>query len=109
MNYHASANHAKQRIDWRGAASLVYSVVCLMFALELDGQTFAWDSSVIIGLFAAAAVFMAVFLFVETKAAEPIVSYPMFRERLFASSTLTALFYGAGFITFAMFRCMCKG
>lgn len=102
-NYHESADHARQRIDWWGAATLVSSVVCLMFALELGGEPFAWNSAVIIGLFAAAAAFMAVFLFVETKAAEPIVSYAMFRERLFASSILASLFYGAGFITFAMY------
>ena len=102
-SYHESANHVRQRIDWWGAVTLVGSIVCLMFALELGGQTYAWNSSVIIGLFAAAAVFLAVFLVVETKAAEPIVSYAMFRERLFAASTLASLFYGAGFITFAIY------
>jgi EmrB/QacA subfamily drug resistance transporter len=103
LAYHESAKHVRQRIDWWGATSLAGSIVCLMFALELGGQSYAWGSSVILGLFAAAAVFMAVFLAVETKAAEPILSYAMFRERLFAASTLASLFYGAGFITFSMF------
>lgn len=101
--YKESMEHSKQRIDWWGAATLVGAVVSLMFALELGGQEYAWDSGVIIGLFAAAAVLLAVFLFVETKAAEPIISYDMFRQRLFAASTLTGLFYGAAFITFAMY------
>jgi EmrB/QacA subfamily drug resistance transporter len=103
FSYHESAKHSEQRIDWWGAAALVGSIVCLMFGLELGGQQYAWGSSVILGLFAAAAAFMALFLFVETKAAEPIISYAMFRKRLFAASTLTSLFYGAGFITFSMF------
>ena len=103
LSYHESAEHVRQRIDWWGAATLVGSIVCLMFALELGGQSYAWNSSVIIGLFTAAAVFLAVFLAVETKASEPIVSYAMFRERLFAASTVTSLFYGAGFIIFTMF------
>ncbi|MFD0695969.1 MDR family MFS transporter [Paenibacillus sp. GCM10027628] len=101
--YHESMKHAKQRIDWWGAATLVGSIVCLMFALELGGQQYAWASPIIVGMFAAAAVLMAAFLFAETKAEEPILSYSMFRKRLFAASTITSLFYGAGFITFSMF------
>lgn len=101
--YHESMEHSKQKIDWWGAATLVGSIICLMFALELGGQEYAWDSTVIIGLFAAAAVLMAIFLYVETKAEEPIISYAMFKHRLFAASTLAGLFYGAAFITFAMY------
>ncbi|WP_438447239.1 MDR family MFS transporter [Gorillibacterium sp. sgz5001074] len=101
--YKESLEHSKQRIDWWGAATLVGAVVCLMFALELGGQEFAWDSSVILSLFAGAAVLTAVFLYAETKAAEPIVSFSMFRKRLFAASTIIGLFYGAAFITFAMY------
>ncbi|MBB6734878.1 MDR family MFS transporter [Cohnella zeiphila] len=101
--YKESVEHAKQRIDWWGAATLVGSVVCLMFALELGGQQYAWGSAQILSLFAGAAVLLIVFLFAEAKAEEPIISYAMFRRRLFAASTLTGLFYGAGFVTFAMY------
>ncbi|RAV16392.1 MDR family MFS transporter [Paenibacillus contaminans] len=101
--YHESMEHSKQRIDWWGAATLVGSIVCLMFALELGGQEYAWDSTFILGLFAAAAVLLIVFLIVETKAEEPIISYAMFKNRLFAASTVTGLLYGAAFITFAMY------
>ncbi|MBP1975408.1 EmrB/QacA subfamily drug resistance transporter [Cohnella thailandensis] len=101
--YKESPIHEKQRIDWWGASTLVGAVVCLMFALEFGGQEYAWNSSVILSLFAGAAVLVAVFLFAETKARDPIISYAMFRKRLFASSTLAGLFYGAAFITFAMY------
>jgi len=101
--YRESMEHSKQQIDWWGASTLVGSIVCLMFALELGGQEYAWDSALIIGLFAGAAVLMAVFLYVETKAEEPIISYGMFRKRLFAASTVIGLLYGAAFITFAMY------
>ncbi len=36
--YHESMEHSKQRIDWWGAASLVSSIVCLMFDLSLAGR-----------------------------------------------------------------------
>jgi len=101
--YKESMEHSRQRIDWWGAATLVGSIVALMFALELGGQEYAWGSATILGLFGVAAVLLAVFLYAETKAEEPIISYSMFRQQLFAASTLASLFYGAVFITFAMY------
>jgi len=96
--YKESVEHAKQKIDWLGAITLVGAIVCLMFALELGGKEFAWDSAAIIGLFCGFAALLVAFLWAETKAVEPIISFGMFKERLFASSTLVSLFYGAAFI-----------
>jgi len=101
--YKESLSHSKQKIDWWGATTLVGSIVCLMFALELGGTEFAWDSAQIIGLFAGFAVLLGIFLFVETSAAEPIISFNMFKQRLFAASTGAGLFYGAAFITAALY------
>lgn len=96
--YKESIRHAKQKVDWGGAFTLVCSIVCLMFALELGGQKFAWNSAPIVGLFAGFAVLFAGFLLVERKAAEPIISYGMFKVRLYASSSLIGVFSGAAFI-----------
>jgi EmrB/QacA subfamily drug resistance transporter len=96
--YRETIRHAKQKIDWLGVMTLVPAIVCLMFALELGGHQFSWDSDVIIGLLAAFAILFLVFLAVESRAEEPIVSYQMFRKRLFAISNLVAFFSGAGFI-----------
>lgn len=101
--YKESLEHAKQKIDWWGAVTLVSAVVCLMFGLELGGHTYAWDSAPIIGLFAGFALLFIAFLFVERTAAEPIISFGMFRIRLFATSNLTGLFYGAAFIIAAVY------
>ncbi|MBD2869493.1 MDR family MFS transporter [Paenibacillus arenilitoris] len=101
--YKESLSHDKQRIDWWGASTLVGAIVCLMFALELGGMEYAWDSAQIIGLFAGFAVLLGLFLYAETKAAEPIISFGMFRQRLFAASTGAGLFYGAAFITAALY------
>lgn len=102
-SYRETLSHAKQKIDWTGAITLVGAIICLMFALELGGQeyggtVYAWDSPQILGLFAGFLVLLIVFLYTETKAAEPIISFKMFQKRLFASSNVIALCYGAGFI-----------
>ncbi|KGE19676.1 MDR family MFS transporter [Paenibacillus wynnii] len=98
MYYKESITHSKQRIDWGGAFTLVGAVICLMFALELGGNQYAWDSSTILGLFAGFALLLTAFLFIERIVAEPIISFDMFRKRLFATSCLVALFYGSTFI-----------
>ncbi|WP_042162760.1 MDR family MFS transporter [Paenibacillus gorillae] len=101
--YKESHEHSKQRIDWWGAATLVGAIICLMFALELGGNEYAWNSAQIIGLFVGFAVLFITFLFIESKVSEPIISFAMFRKRLFAASTSAGLFYGAAFITAALY------
>ncbi|SMF91545.1 drug resistance transporter, EmrB/QacA subfamily [Paenibacillus uliginis N3/975] len=96
--YKETLSHVKQKIDWIGAATLVGAVICLMFGLELGGQTYAWDSPQIITLFAGFLVLLFIFLITESKVEEPIISFKMFQKRLFASSNAVALCYGAAFI-----------
>ncbi|GAB6928491.1 MDR family MFS transporter [Paenibacillus sp. JCM 10914] len=102
-SYKESLSHAKQKIDWIGAATLVGAIVCLMFGLELGGHTYAWDSPQIMGLFAGFIALFIIFLVAETRAPEPIISFKMFQKRLFASSNIVALFYGATFIVATIF------
>ncbi|MBL0385697.1 DHA2 family efflux MFS transporter permease subunit [Tumebacillus sp. ITR2] len=96
--YKESMQHTKQSIDWIGAITLVGAVVCLMFGLEFGGNQYAWDSAQIISLFAGFAVLFIAFLFAETKAKEPIISFAMFKRRTFATSNAVGFFYGASFI-----------
>ncbi|MDM5155230.1 MDR family MFS transporter [Bacillus sp. DX1.1] len=97
--YKESRVHQKQKIDWFGAITLVGAVVCLMFALEMGGQKYDWDSNFILSLFAAFAILIFMFIFIERKAEEPIISFKMFKQRLFTTSTIVALFYGAAFMS----------
>ena len=101
--YKESHEHSKQRIDWLGAGTLLGAVISLMFALELGGKQYAWESAQILGLFGAFAVLTAIFLYVETKAEEPIISFKLFKKRLYAFSILCALFSGAAFIVASVY------
>lgn len=88
----------KLKIDWLGAITLVGSVVSLMFALELGGNEYAWDSTQIISLFVIFAVLFISFIFIERRAEEPIISFSLFKKQLFAATQGVAFFYGAAFI-----------
>jgi EmrB/QacA subfamily drug resistance transporter len=101
--YHESPQHSKQRIDWVGAITLVVSVVSLMFALELGGKEYDWNSGQIIGLFSCSFVFFAAFFIAELKAKEPILPLWLFKRRLFAASQILSFLYGATFIILTVF------
>ncbi|XEC94914.1 MDR family MFS transporter [Paenibacillus tarimensis] len=101
--YKESAQHQKQKIDLLGAALLVGAIVCLMFGIELGGKEYAWASPQILGLFAGFFVLTALLVYVEKKAAEPIISFRMFRNRLYTTSNLVAMLSGAAFMTASIF------
>lgn len=101
--YKESHQHQSQQIDWLGAVTLIGAVVCLIFGLELGGKTFAWGSWQILGLFAGFVALALLFLFAETKAKEPIISFSMFRNRVYWSSNVIGMFSGAAFITASVY------
>ena len=89
---------AKVRIDWWGSAVLTAWITALVLMLSWGGSQYEWNSPEIIGLGAVAAVGLVLFLFIERRAAEPVI--PL---RLFSSLNFT-LANALGFIVgFAMF------
>ncbi|MBS2772343.1 MDR family MFS transporter [Anoxybacillus rupiensis] len=88
----------KLKVDWFGALTLVGSVVSLMFALELGGKEYDWNSVQIISLFLIFAVLFVSFILIERKVSEPIISFSLFKRQLFAATQAVAFFYGAAFI-----------
>jgi EmrB/QacA subfamily drug resistance transporter len=101
--YKESTDHPKQKIDFLGAFLLVGAIICLMFGTELGGKEYAWNSLQIVGLFTGFVCFTLLLIVVEKKAAEPIISFQMFRNRLYTTSNLVAMLSGATFITASMF------
>lgn len=101
--YQESPVHTKQKIDWWGAITLVGAVVSVMFALELGGNEYAWDSKEIVGLFITFGVLFVTFILIERRVSEPIISFPMFKNRLFTTSNVLGLFSGMAFITASVY------
>lgn len=103
LNYKESLERSKQPIDWMGASTLVGAIVCLMFALELGGKQYDWNSVQIIGLFAGFAVLTTSFIFIERRAEEPIITFGMFRKRLYMTSNVIAILSGGAFIVASVY------
>ena len=72
--YKESTERKEQKVDWIGAATLVIAVVSLMFALELGGKEYSWQSPQILGLFGSFILFFIIFIFTERKVSDPIIS-----------------------------------
>ncbi|KAG0081276.1 hypothetical protein BGZ93_011077 [Podila epicladia] len=86
------------RIDYLGTLFIIISVVCLLLPITWGGTTYPWNSATIIALFCAAAVLIAITIFIEHKAIEAIIP-----PRLFLNKTVAVLFMvnfmtGMGFL-----------
>lgn len=78
-------------IDFAGAATVMLATVLLLLGLSWGGHQFAWISVPVLGMFAAAIVALGLFLWIETRAADPVVPLAMFRNNIVAISV-----FGAG-------------
>src|SRR5436189_394195 len=80
----------KHSIDYIGTLTLTVGIVALLFALLQGGVTWAWTSFPSLGLFALAIVLIALFLFQEARASEPILPLTLFSTRIFTISSIDA-------------------
>ncbi|MFI5779131.1 MDR family MFS transporter [Nocardia sp. NPDC051570] len=81
-------------IDYAGIALVAVGVSCLVLALEWGGQEYAWGSSMIIGLFVAAAVLLTAFVFAEFRAAEPMLPMHLFRSNAYTVCSVLSFIVG---------------
>lgn len=89
-------SHKNRKVDWWGSATLVGGIVPLLLALVWGGSTYPWGSNEIIGLFSLAAVMIGAFLIIESRAEEPIISFDLFRNRIFSVSAAIMFLTGVG-------------
>ena len=77
------------RIDWGGLVTFSGALFALVFAL-VRGNAEGWGSTMIVSMFAAAAVLLALFVAIEHRAAEPMLPLGLFRKRAFTGVQLAA-------------------
>src|SRR3989449_3700520 len=81
---------AAPRIDYLGASVLVAALVPILIGLT-NKQSGAWTDPAVGGLIVAGLVVTAIFVWIESRTAEPIVPVELFRNRSFALS-VSAMF-----------------
>jgi EmrB/QacA subfamily drug resistance transporter len=82
------------KIDYLGALLIVAGVSSLLIWSTLAGQKFAWASGWTALLVSIGVVLLALAVFVESRAAEPIVPLRLFHNRTFSLTTIASVLVG---------------
>ncbi|UVI30766.1 MDR family MFS transporter [Paenibacillus spongiae] len=85
-----------ESIDYWGSLFLTLTIVPLLLGFSWAGTKYAWGSEQIIGLFAAAVVFLILFIFAELKAKSPALPLSLFRNDIVTISNLAGFLMNAG-------------
>ncbi len=86
----------KRRIDIMGIASFLFAVFPLLLGFSEGGRDYAWSSPQEVGLFTFSAVMFGLFIFIESRAEEPLLSLDLFKNKVFSVSVITSMLSGAG-------------
>ncbi len=91
-------SHRQQhQIDYWGALALGAATVPLLLAFSWAGTQYAWGSAQVVGLFVFSAVMFVTLYFLESHAAEPIISPSLFKNSVFTVSTIATFLVSIGF------------
>lgn len=107
------ATRVAHKIDYMGFVLLTAALSAFVLATSLGGNTFPWGSPQIIGLMVAAAVSLGLFIWVESRASEPVLPLQLFSNNTFVVTNSVGFLVGMamfGSITFLpMFLQIAKG
>lgn len=106
-------NRVAHQIDYMGFVLLTSALSAFVLATSLGGNTFGWMSAPIIGMLALSVVALGLFIWVEARAAEPVLPLRLFRNNTFVVSSSVGFLVGMamfGSITFLpMYLQLAKG
>jgi EmrB/QacA subfamily drug resistance transporter len=86
------------RIDWLGTVVLAAGLSGVILYTSLGGTTYPWDASAMLAAIVGGLALLALFPFVESRAAEPILPLELFRNQTFR--TTSAIGFVIGFALF---------
>jgi multidrug resistance protein len=87
LTLHLPYKKVPHKIDYLGAGTLAIAATSLVLLTTWGGTQYAWGSAMIVGLGVLAIAATAAFLFIQTRAAEPVLPLHVFRNRNFSVAT----------------------
>ena len=88
---HVPNERRKHAIDVWGSVTLSIGITCALLATVWGGTQYSWGSWQIVGLYSAAAVFLAAFVWVERRAAEPVLPLQLWKSPIFTFSNIAGM------------------
>lgn len=86
----------RRSIDYLGAITLTLATAPLVVALLHAGDHYGWSSGTTVSLLAVSAVSAAAFLFIETRADDPILPLGLFSNRIVRPTMIGGFVVGIG-------------
>jgi EmrB/QacA subfamily drug resistance transporter len=77
----------QHRIDYTGAALVMGGAVALLLVTQMGGQSYSWNSPMIIGLGVAGVLLLAMFIAQERRAEEPLIPLRLWNGPIFPVAT----------------------
>jgi EmrB/QacA subfamily drug resistance transporter len=93
------AELAERRLDVTGAASITGGLMLLVYALTRAAET-SWTATETIVLLASSLGLIVAFVWIEARAAAPLLPLRVFRLRSLSASNLSGVFSGISFVVF---------
>jgi EmrB/QacA subfamily drug resistance transporter len=90
-------------IDIGGAVTSVLGIVLLLLGLSLGGREYAWDSPLVVGALVGGLAALALFLWIERRAADPVLPLNLLRNSVVAISSTNSLAQSMAQISLALF------
>ena len=94
--FQARTDRTRHKIDYLGAALLAGGLSAIVLYTSLGGTTYPWGSPELLVMIVGGFVLLAAFVFVEARAAEPILPLEIFRNRIFSVTSAIGFIVGVG-------------
>ncbi|MFE4211908.1 MFS transporter [Streptomyces sp. NPDC056844] len=91
------------KIDWSGAFFISAAVSLLLLWVTFAGDKYDWVSWQTYTMLGGTVVLIGLFLFIESKAREPIIPLRLFRNRTITLASAASLFVGIGMFAGTVF------
>ncbi len=88
--------HQNAKVDWIGAALIVGSVSSLLLYLSWRGKDYGWTDTFALVLLIGGLALAALFVWTETRVAEPILPMRLFKNRTFSVGNIFGFLMGFG-------------
>jgi EmrB/QacA subfamily drug resistance transporter len=92
---HMKPRGSTRKLDWLGFATLIATFVPLLLALTWATE-YGWTSTRVDSLLALSVAMLGAFLFIESRAAEPVIPLVLFRNPIITICSICAFVLGMG-------------
>lgn len=96
MVLHVPSVRVDHKIDYVGATFMVGGVSSLLLAMSYAGPTYGWTDRLTVIYAVAGIALTIVFVAWEARAAEPILSLTLFKNKVFSVTSIVGFIIGAG-------------